>query len=117
MRTVHAGPMFGFLAQLLLLVALSRTVGLGGAGWVVGLTVGLVTAAVLTRGLSRHRAERLGPADRITLARATLVGGVAALTADSFTRAVPVTAVLALTVVALPLDAVDGWVARHTCTT
>src|SRR4051812_7959895 len=117
MRTVHTGPAFGVLAQVLLLAALSRTVGLGGVGWLVGLTVGVATAAMLTRGLARHRAERLGPADRITLARATLVGGVAALTADSFSRAVPVTAVLALTVVALPLDAVDGWVARHTCTT
>src|SRR3954468_25113189 len=84
MRTVHTGPAFGLLAQVLLLAALSRTVGLGGAGWLVGLTVGLVTAAMLTRGLYRHRAERLGPADRITLARATLAGGVAALTADSY---------------------------------
>src|SRR4051812_16012685 len=117
MRPFQVGPTFGLLAQLVVLAALARTVGLGGAGWLVGLTVGLVTAAMLTRGLHRHRAERLGPADRITLARATLAGGVAALTADSYPRAAPVTAVLALTVVALPLDAVDGWVARHTCTT
>ena len=32
----------------------------------------------------------LGPADRVTLARATLVGGVAALTVDSFARPAPV---------------------------
>jgi phosphatidylglycerophosphate synthase len=59
----------------------------------------------------------LGPADWVTLARATLVVGVAGLVADSFSRAVPVTLLVALAAVALALDAVDGWVARRTRTT
>ena len=43
-----------------------------------------------------------------------LVGGVAALTADSFVRPAAVTALVAISVIALALDAVDGWVARRT---
>jgi phosphatidylglycerophosphate synthase len=61
--------------------------------------------------------DRLGPADWVTLARATLAVGVAALVADSFDHPVPVTLLISLTVVALALDAVDGWVARRTRTT
>jgi phosphatidylglycerophosphate synthase len=104
----------GLIAQMLLLAALAGTVGLSGAGWVVGVTCGVITNALLARGLARYRADRLGPADWVTLARATLAGGVAALTADSFGRPAPVRTLVALTVVALVLDAVDGWVARHT---
>ena len=52
----------------------------------------------------------------MTLARATLAVGVAALTADSFDRAAPVAMLVALAAVALALDAVDGWVARRTGT-
>ena len=52
----------------------------------------------------------------MTLTRATLVGGVTALVADSFGRPAPVPPLVALTAVALVLDAVDGWVARRTGT-
>ena len=52
----------------------------------------------------------------MTLARATLAVGVAALAADSFTRDTPVALLVALAAVALALDAVDGWVARRTAT-
>ena len=52
----------------------------------------------------------------MTLVRATLVGGVAALTVDSFARRTPVAALVALAIVALVLDAVDGRVARRTGT-
>jgi len=113
-RAVHTGPVTGLIAQMLLLAALAATVGLSGAGWVVGVTGGVITNALLARGLARYRADRLGPADWVTLARATLAGGVAALTADSFGRPAQVRTLVALTVVALVLDAVDGWVARRT---
>jgi phosphatidylglycerophosphate synthase len=115
-RAVHAGPVTGLIAQMLLLAALARTVGLSGPGWVVGVTCGVVTNALLAGGLARYRADRLGPADWVTLTRATLAGGVAALTADSFGRPAPVRTLVALTVVALTLDAFDGWVARRTGT-
>jgi phosphatidylglycerophosphate synthase len=62
-----------------------------------------------------HLGHRLGPADRVTLARALLAGAVAVLTAVSFSRPVA-TALVSIAAVALVLDAVDGWVARRTGT-
>ena len=52
----------------------------------------------------------------MTLTRATLAVGVAALTAESFLRDVPVATLVALAAVALVLDYVDGRVARRTGT-
>jgi phosphatidylglycerophosphate synthase len=117
MRAVHAGPVIGLTAQVVLLAAVADSVGLGGAGWIVGITCGVITDAALAHGLSRHHVERLGQADWVTLARATLAVGVAALVAESFERPVPVTMLVALAAIALALDAVDGWVARRTRTT
>jgi phosphatidylglycerophosphate synthase len=104
----------GLIATVLLLAALAGTVGLSGAGWVVGITCGMIMSATLARGIARYRSERLGPADWVTLTRATLAVGVAALTADSFDQPAPVTVLVTLTVVALTLDWVDGWVVRRT---
>jgi len=104
----------GLIAHLALLAALAGTVGLSSAGWVVGMACGVIVNTALQRGLTRSGAGALGPADRVTLTRATLVGGVAALTADSFAHPVPVLALVVLTVVALVGDGVDGWVARRT---
>jgi phosphatidylglycerophosphate synthase len=115
-RTVQVRPIVGLSAQFALLAMLAWTVGLSGLGWAVGIGCGVVTNTALTRGLNRHGARGLGPADRVTLTRATLAGGVAALTADAFWRPALVTTLVALTVVALVLDAVDGWVARRTAT-
>src|SRR5262249_17423744 len=67
-------------------------------------------------GRAYWRTERLGPADRVTLARATLAVGVAALVADSFAEPVPVALLVSLASVALILDAVDGQIARRTRT-
>ena len=117
MRAVQAFPVTGLIAQVLLVAALAGTVGLSGAGWVVGVTCGVITNAALARGLSRYRSDRLGPADWVTLARATLAVGVAALVADSFDEPAQVTMLVSLAAVALALDAVDGWVARRSGTT
>lgn len=104
-------------AQVLLLVLLDTVTGLGTAGWLTGLTFTIGTWAVLTRALSRSWPPRpFGPANAVTLARTTLVGGVTALVADSFTSRPPVAVLAALTAVALVLDAVDGQVARRTGT-
>jgi phosphatidylglycerophosphate synthase len=59
---------------------------------------------------------QLTPASWVTLARATLAVGVAALAADSFAHDTPVALLVTLAGIALVLDAVDGWVARRTGT-
>jgi phosphatidylglycerophosphate synthase len=110
------------IAQVLLIAGLADTVGRSGAslspaGWVVGVACAVMTNAALALGLAHYRADRLGPADWVTLARATLTVGVAALVADSFSRRVPMTLLVSLAAVALALDGVDGWVARRTRTT
>ena len=56
----------------------------------------------------------LTPASWVTLARATLTVGVAALAVDSFAHDIPVALLVTLAAVALVLDLVDGGVARRT---
>jgi phosphatidylglycerophosphate synthase len=65
---------------------------------------------------ARELGEQWGPASWVTLARATLAVGVAALAADSFAHGTPVALLVTLAAVALALDAADGWVARRTGT-
>ncbi|GHK02324.1 CDP-alcohol phosphatidyltransferase family protein [Streptomyces sp. NPDC003753] len=108
--TVGAG------VQVLLLTLLGTAIGMGPAGWLTGLAFALATWAVLTRAVLRSRLSSFGPANRVTLGRAILVGGVTALVADSFESAPPVTVFVGLTAVALILDGVDGKVARRTGT-
>lgn len=108
--TVGAG------AQVLLLAFLGTAIGLGPAGWLTGLAFGLATWAVLNRALLRTRTRTFGPANRVTLGRAILVGAVTALVADSFQSSPPVSLFVGLTAVALILDGVDGQVARRTNT-
>jgi phosphatidylglycerophosphate synthase len=117
LRTAQAGPAIGLLAQVLLLVALERTVGLENSAWVVGLTCGVITDSALAHGLSRYRIDRMSLADCVTLTRLTLAVGVAALVANSFVRPVPAALLVCLAALALALDAADGWVARRTRTT
>ena len=116
--TVRAqtGPATGLIAQLLLLAVLASTAGLGVAGWVAGVAAAVAMAAALGRGLARRPGDRLGPASWVTLARATLAVGVAALAADSFRHDTPVALLVTLAAVALVLDAADGWMARRTGT-
>jgi phosphatidylglycerophosphate synthase len=114
--TLRRGPIVGLIAQVILLAGIAGTVGLGAAGWLVGLAFGVATCAFLGYGLNQAGSAALGPADKVTLARAVLVGGVAALAVDSLSRPVPVPVLVGLTVGALLLDAVDGYVARRTGT-
>jgi len=102
--------------QVLVLGVLGATVGLGPMGWVVGTAYAVATWALLSHGMQRTGTYSLGPADRVTLGRGMLVGGVTALVADRVGQGVPVAIVVALAAVALALDAVDGQVARRTGT-
>jgi phosphatidylglycerophosphate synthase len=115
-RAIKAGPAAGLIAQLVLLAVLAGTGMLGAVGWIVGVACAVTMATALARGLARGPDHRLGPASWVTLARATLAVGVAALAADSFTHDTPVALLVTLAAVALGLDAVDGWVARRTGT-
>ncbi|GAA5190553.1 hypothetical protein GCM10023322_45970 [Rugosimonospora acidiphila] len=108
--------MIGLVVQVALLGALAAAADTGPMGALAGAGYGLITCAALTLGLRRSGAPTLGPADKVTLTRATLVGGVAALTVDSFHRHVPVPLLVGLASVALLLDAVDGPVARRSGT-
>ena len=112
MVTVRRGLMVGSALLAALLAALATTVGLSSIGWGVGLACGVVTAVAVTRGAKRE----LGPADLITLSRAVLTCALAALVADSFVNSAAVATLVALAIVALVSDAIDGWVARRTRT-
>ena len=113
---VPTGPLTGFVCLLALLGVLATTTGLDASGWLAGVACGAGLAALLARALTRHSQAGLGPADSVTLARAVLACGVAALTVDSFGGQAPVAVLVALSTVALVLDAVDGRVARRTYT-
>lgn len=120
MLTVHQGVRAALIAQVAVLAGLAGTGGLAVAGWLAGLAYGAVAVGLLSRALARSGAVLMGPADQVTLMRAVLIGGVAALVAESFSEtfvvSVPVGTLTALAVVALALDAVDGRVARKTGT-
>jgi|UPI00047BCA51 phosphatidylglycerophosphate synthase len=116
MLSVHQGRPAGLVAQAAVLAVLAGTVGLGPVGWAAGLVYGAGVVILLSMALHRSGRAVLGPADLVTLLRSALVGGVAALVTDSFSRSVPAAALVVLAGVALLLDGVDGRVARRTGT-
>ena len=62
-RRGHAAPVAGLVAQLLLLVLLAATVGLGAAGWLVGVACAVTIALALTLALTRGADEPAGHAE------------------------------------------------------
>jgi phosphatidylglycerophosphate synthase len=115
--TTADGPAAGFIAQFALLGAVSAAVGLGPVGWLVGTAYAMTVWICLGGAMRRAGTRTLGPANQVTLARATLVGGVAALAAETVRGNAPVAVLVVLATVALVLDGVDGQVARRTATT
>jgi phosphatidylglycerophosphate synthase len=113
-RRLPPAPAAGAAGQLVLLAVLTATTGLGTVGWLAGVAYAAGLATALTVALGG--AHSLGPADHVTLARATLAGCVTALVADTVRAPAPTAVLVALTAVALALDAVDGQVARRTGT-
>lgn len=114
--------------QLVLLTLIWAAVGLGPAGWLAGTATAAATCLLFGLALRRKGRAGMGPADRVTLARAVLTGGVTALIADGLLGSERLTAtatlwssgvlalVVALGTVALVLDGVDGQIARRTGT-
>ncbi|MFI9772370.1 CDP-alcohol phosphatidyltransferase family protein [Streptomyces sp. NPDC052415] len=115
-RLVQQETALGAGVQILVLALLGTAIGMGPAGWLTGLAFAVATWAVLSRALHRSRLRSFGPANRVTLGRSILVGGVTALVADSFQSPPPLTLLVGLTALALILDGVDGKVARRTGT-
>ncbi|HEX6354708.1 sulfatase-like hydrolase/transferase [Actinophytocola sp.] len=102
-------------AVLILLVGLTVATGLGPAGWLAGLAFAVLGWAALTDGLRRFEARSFTPAGRLTLGRAVLVGGVAALVVETTDpRPDPVMAIVVLSVAVLALTALGGSVAPPT---
>jgi len=106
----------GATAQAALLAGLAGGGLLGAPGALAGAACAAVTPGLL--GAALHRAERsAGPADVVTLGRAVLTGGVAALVVDGLvTGSTAVGTLTGLAAAALVLDGVDGQVARRTGT-
>lgn len=114
--TATPGVVAGLGAQLVLLTLLWAALRIGPSALAAGTACAVVTCATLGYALHRTRARTFGQANWVTLFRATLVGGVTALVADGLMHGPSTTAIVALSVVALILDGVDGQVARRTGT-
>jgi len=115
-QRVHLAPLWSVVGGALGLAAIGWLGALSTAGWIAGMVYLVVSNALLIRGLRRSHAIRFGPANATTAFRSTLVGLITALIATSFTSAIPLPIFISLTVVALALDGVDGWIARRTRT-
>jgi phosphatidylglycerophosphate synthase len=114
---VYRGPVLGVVAQFVLYGVLAATTGLTVAGWAVGSAYAIALGFLLCAGLDRSAMRALGPANRVTLGRAVLVGGVTALAVTSLSRPIPLAVLVTVVGVALALDGVDGQVARRTGST
>ena len=84
------------------------------------IALGLILAALIAPGVAaasllRRRPRTVTTADRVTLLRVALIGVLAAAAVLIYADAIPARswALAVLIGVALLLDAVDGWVARH----
>jgi phosphatidylglycerophosphate synthase len=107
-----SAPTLGLIGQFALLAVLRP----GLAGWLAGAGYAVAVWALLTGAVRRGGLWSFGPANRVTLIRTVLVGGVAALVADSIGGEAPVAVLVTIGTAALILDAVDGAVARRTGT-
>ena len=87
MVEVRSGLSASLAGLVVLLAVLEASPGTGLLGWATGLACGLVLCVAAARCAANGGVASFGPADLVTLARATLSCGVAALVADSFVEA------------------------------
>lgn len=118
-RTIHRDLVIAVVAPTAFVGALVMQAGVGRFGEVVGLSCAVGLFALMTAGLAPSR-RAPAPADRVTLTRAVLSCGVAAMVADAVTNDSGIerstTLLVVLAAVALLLDALDGPIARRTRT-
>ncbi|MGH1550430.1 CDP-alcohol phosphatidyltransferase family protein [Leifsonia poae] len=122
MRTVQReaigwAALWGIVVLPLAATAAGGVSSLPVTAWLTAAAYLVVTTLLLMRGLRRDGAARFGPANAVTSLRSTLVGLITGLVVASFIAPVPIPLLVGLTVPALALDAVDGWVARRTRST
>ncbi len=98
--------------QLVVLGGVAACVGLSSVGWAAGITFAMVVGVLLVRHDPMGRARAAGAANQVTLARATLVGGVTALVAEG-AQGPGIVVLVAIGTVALALDGLDGYLARR----
>jgi phosphatidylglycerophosphate synthase len=120
------GALLGLLALVSATAAAAGWGALWPAGWIAGAGYGLALCGSVWPAGRRAGAVTLGPAGAVTLARAVLAGGVAALAAAAWWHSATGATVepgggqrwllVGLATVALVLDGVDGRVARRTGT-
>lgn len=113
MTNVQLLPWAWAASGIAALIALIFLVPLSPAGFLAGAIYVIVSSLLVCLGLGRRGMTRLGPANAATATRSVLVGLVTSLVVTSFTQPIPVAVLVELTVVALLLDAVDGWLARR----
>ena len=113
---IRLATILGILATAALVSVVSAAADLGFVGWIAGLATGFGATALIAAARRRSDQSTIFPADWVTLTRAVLCAPIAGLVAASFGRLVPITALVALSSIALALDAVDGQVARRTDT-
>jgi len=113
MANVQLRPWVWATSGIAVLSALFFVTPLTLAGCLAGATYLLVSSLLVSLGLGHRGMTRLGPANAATATRSTLVGLITAFVVTSFTRPIPVALLIGLTVAALLLDTVDGWLARR----
>ncbi len=115
MRVTCPEALIGVPSTVVVVGALDASAGVGGPGWIAGLISGWGAVAVFAVA-RRRRGAAMGPADWVTLVRALLVAGVAALAAGPQPHGRVQLTLVVVSSIALVLDAVDGQVARRTAT-
>jgi phosphatidylglycerophosphate synthase len=115
-RLLPAEVRFGLVAVPSLLAVLALTTRMTTVGWIAGLVAGWAVTALLTAARGRRGQKSLGPADWVTLTRAYLASGIAALVAQDWVGVRVTVALVILGVAALALDGIDGRIARRTGT-
>lgn len=101
---------------VLTLLTYARTVPQGAVA--IAVATGMLVPVIAAASILRRRPAFSGPADRITLFRTVLIGGVTAMAVLSLLTGHPLCrwAVVELSLAAIALDGVDGYVARKTRT-
>jgi phosphatidylglycerophosphate synthase len=115
-RAVHATVAAGVVVSAASAAGVRLAYSAGATGTAVAVGVGCLPAVLTAVAVSRRTPPTVSAADRVTLVRAVLAGGCAAVTLMALAGAAPVRTwyLFALVVPTLALDAVDGAVARRT---